>query len=324
MSHGQLICEQCGGQLLRDGNTVPTVPLPMNSVDDLPDGPSVVRRLALGAVALFGVFHGLKHLALAIGLSVSDTAVVTSEGIFGLLVAATLAAAVVAGTVNRWAELTGLVLGLTSAGAHIAQELMSESTPSVEWLVGVPTLLAIVGVIGGLAGRLMMPPAPMLPNFRQVDARVLAKVKRHSPKIVWWRVGFGVALALVASLYADSVRQVLSRALVAHGGSYGSSPLLTWQISVLGVILGGVVAGANTRGGLRQGIIAGFFVASGAILVEATRGGAGSQVLDFWVSQADLRGIGPQAYAILGASVFVTTAIGGWLGGHLLPPRTRR
>src|SRR5262245_18326365 len=97
MSHGQLICPQCGNQLVGD-TTIPTVPMPISTVEDRPDGPPFIRRLALGGVVLFGVFHALKHLTLAIGLTQANTAVITSEGFFGLLVAATLAAAVVAGT----------------------------------------------------------------------------------------------------------------------------------------------------------------------------------------------------------------------------------
>jgi hypothetical protein len=296
----------------------------MNSVDDVPDGPSVVRRLALGAVTLFGVYHGLKHLALGLALTLAASAAITIEGYFGLLVAATLAASVVAGTVNRWAEFSGFLLGLSAAGAHFAQDVLAHSMPPVEWLVGVPIVLAIVGVIGGMAGRLMYPPAPTLPNFGQVDVRLLAKAKKPSPKIVWWRISFGVLLAIVASMYADSVRQVLARVLAGQTSSHASSPLLTWQISVLGVVLGGIVAGANTRSGLRQGIIAGFGVASGVIVVEATRGNAGSPVLEFWIDQAGLKDAGSLAFGFLGISVLLATALGGWLGSHLLPPRTRR
>ena len=323
MSHGQLLCPQCGNQLVGD-TTIPTVPLAMSAIDDGPDGPSFIRRLALGVVVMFGVFHGLKHFTLAIGLWVADSAVITPEGVFGLLVAATLAAAVIAGTVNRWAELAGLVLGLGAAGVSIVLQTASGQLPPEEWHIGASILLAIVGVIGGLAGRLMVPPAPKLPRFGQIDARVLAKVKSPPIEIIWWRIAFGVLLAVVASLYADSIRQMLSRALAGHAGSYGTSPMLTWQVSVLGVLLGGVVAGANTRNGLRQGVITGFLVAAGAVIVEMRRGNDGSRLLEFWANLMNLETIGPSAYALLGASAFLISAMGGWLGAHLLPPRSRR
>jgi len=310
--------------MVEDGNTITTVPLPFSGLEDFADGPTFVRRLALGAIALFGLFHGLKHLTLAIGLYFTGSAVVTPEGTFGLLVASTLAATVIAGTVNRRAELTGTILGLTTAGISVAMEASANALPSDEWLVGMPILLAAVGIIGGLAGRLMVPPAPTLPLFGQVEVHVLAKAKRPSPKIVWWRIGGGVVLAVFASIYADNVRQLLSKVLVGHSGSYGSTPLLTWQISVLGTILGGVVAGANTHSGVRQGVIAGLIVACGSIVAEATRGDAGSHLLEFWEHQLDLRSVGPLAYAVLAVTAVIATSLGSWLGSHLFPPPRRR
>ncbi len=321
---GRLLCRQCGSQLADDGSTIPTMPLPVHVADETPDGPSFLRRLALGGITLIGLFQGLKHLTLALALASSGSGELANDGVMGLLIAATLAASVAAGTVNRRAELTGFLLGLAAAAGCIAIDFASGSVPPEDWLIGIPVLLAMVGAVGGLAGRLMVPPAPKLPRFGQFESRLLNKALTPKVALVWWRILFGTLIVVVGTEYADVVRQGLSRILAGNGGSVGSSQLLTWQVSVVFALLGGVASGASTRGGLRQGLLAGLVAGAGVAIFESARQPGASLLMEFWDYQLSLEQKEPVILLAVGGGVLIATAIGGWLGAHLLPPPRRR
>src|SRR5262245_59435802 len=95
------MCPRCGIRMADEGTTMSTLPPPIQTADDTPDGPSFLRRFALGGIILLGLFHGLKHLTVATALYLSVSGELKPEAEVGLLVAATLAASAAAGTVNR-------------------------------------------------------------------------------------------------------------------------------------------------------------------------------------------------------------------------------
>jgi len=88
-------------------------------------------------------------------------------------------------------------------------------------MVGVPTLMVLIGVVGGFAGRLMVPPAPNLPSFGRLDSRVVVRVRRKPVRIAWVQVVFGVAISVAGAVYADGIRQALSRSWPAAGARSG-------------------------------------------------------------------------------------------------------
>ena len=55
---------------------------------------------------------------------------------FGLLIAATLAASVAAGTMNRRAELSGLILAIAASASFAGPDLASGASIPEEWLIG--------------------------------------------------------------------------------------------------------------------------------------------------------------------------------------------
>jgi hypothetical protein len=321
---GQMLCPRCGTQLSEDGPNIATIPLPVTCPDDSDAGPSFLRRVLFGAIALGGVFQGLKHIIAAVAVAGSGGDSLTSSGILGLLVAATLAAAVVSGMLNRRAEFTGLILGVGAAGVLIGMDLAQGIEPPDDWLIGVPALLGVVGMIGGLGGRLMIPPAPKLPKFGLSGNRIEPKIQVPAVRIVWWRILGGAVLTTLGVVYADEVRFAVSRVVLGHGGTFGASRLVTWQISVLATVMGGVLAGATTRGGLRHGLIAGLFAATATVIAFAARDPNDLLVLEFWMDNLNLGWNGPPALAVLGASIVTGAGIGGWMGYHLFPPQPTR
>jgi hypothetical protein len=314
---GQMLCPQCGIQLQDEGEGT-MVPLPVSAPNELPDGPSFLRRCALGGITLVGLFHGLKHVVLAGMLVQSGAAALSPEGLLVLVGLAAFGAAVVGGTVNRRAEVTGLLLGAGAAAGLVGPDLVRGGQPPDEWLVGVPAGLMLLGVVGGFAGRLMMPPAPVLPQSTRIGLapRVAAPARRVP--LSWLRILLGAGVVVAGTVYADGIRGGLSYVLAGHGGSFGAGRLVTWQITVIVAVAGGFTAGANTRRGLRQGCAAGLLAASVVAFAAALDHGP-SLVLEFWMDQLGDREVRPVTFAALGATAWVGTAVGGWLGGQLLP-----
>ena len=320
----QMLCPLCGIQLDADPGTGTAVPLSVPFTDDTPDGPSFPRRLGFGLITLFGLYQGLKHLGLAAVLVQTGTATLSADAYLSLLITATLAASIVAGTVNRRAEATGLILAIASAAGFLGPDLYRGNALPEEWLVGVPTLMVLIAVVGGFAGRLMVPPAPNLPTFGRLDSRVVVRVQKKRARIVWPQVIFGVAIAVAGVVYADSIRQALSTALKA-GGSFGARSLIAWQVSALAAIAGGLAAGFGSRAGFRQAVYAGLGAGVGVVFgVLSQQAIHPSPVIDFWVDQLNTRGGSTLPVAAIGVTTCVATALGGWLGSHVFPPTDRK
>ena len=320
----QMLCPLCGIQLDADVGAGTAVPLSVPFTDDTPDGPSFSRRLGFGLITLLGLYHGLKHLALAAVLAQTGVATLSNDSYLSILIVATLGASVAAGTVNRRAEATGLILALASALGFLGPDLWRGSTLPEEWLVGIPTLMVMIAVVGGFAGRMMVPPAPNLPNFGRLDSRVVVRVQKKQARIVWPQVAFGVAIAVAGVVYADAIRHTLSMALRV-GGSFGARSLIAWQVSALAAIAAGLAAGFGCRAGFRQGVYAGLGAGVGAVLgVLSQQATHPSPVVDFWVDQLDARRGITLPLVALGVTTAVATAIGGWLGSQVFPATPRK
>src|SRR5436305_11572633 len=129
----QMLCPLCGIQLEADAGQVSAVPLSVPFTDDTPDGPSFPRRLAFGLIALLGLYQGLKPLALAPVLVQTGAAALSYDSHLSLLITATLTASVVAATVNRRAEATGLFLALAGGAGFLGPALYRGGDVPDEW-----------------------------------------------------------------------------------------------------------------------------------------------------------------------------------------------
>ncbi|HKB02011.1 MAG TPA: hypothetical protein VKD90_07305, partial [Gemmataceae bacterium] len=195
--------------------------------------------------------------------------------------------------------------------------------PPDEWLVGVPAGLMVLGVVGGFIGRLMMPPAPVLPRIAQPDAPGRTAAPKRRAPLAWLRILVGATLVVGGTIYSDGIRGGLASFFPGHGGSFGAGRLVTWQVTVIVALAGGFIAGAHTRRGLGQGAVAGL-LAGAAVAVAAALDPVPSLVLEFWMDQLGQKVIGPPTFAAVGATACLGTVVGGWLGGQLLPPGRAR
>jgi hypothetical protein len=315
---GQMLCPLCGVQLQSEPDNA-GLALNPTITDETSDGPSFLRRLVFGGITLLGLYHGLKHLALAAVIAQAGPATLSADTHISLLVVSMLVAGVVAGTVNRRAELTGLLLALAASVLFLGPDLLHTNLIPEEWLLGVPTLLALVGVVGGFAGRLMIPPAPNLPTFGRLDSHVVVvRIKRPPERIAWIQVMAGIAFTVAGAVYVDSIRSGLAYVLAGQSASFGARPLIAWQISTLAALVGGVITGYGSRGGIRQAIFAG--VGAGATVVLALAMHADSApatVIDFWTYQLDLKSSNSLPYVALGVTTMMATTLGGWFGGQI-------
>jgi hypothetical protein len=317
----QMLCPLCGVQLETDTAPGGSVALSVPFVDETPDGPSFVRRLAFGLLSLLGLYQGLKHLALAAVLVHTGVPALSGDSQLSLLIATTLAASIVAGTANRRAEGTGLLVAMVGTAAFLGPDLWEGGGLADEWLLGMPTLIALVGVIGGFAGRMMVPPAPNLPTFGRLESRVVVPVQRKPTRIGWIQVAFGAVIAVAGAVLAEDVRQVLAKVLAGGGGAFGARSLIAWQVSTLAALVGGMAAGFNSRSAFRQALLAGLVAGAGSAFLLASRlAGDGSPVLDFWTEQLSAKGDRLFPFAAVGLSTCAATGLGGWLGSHVFSP----
>jgi hypothetical protein len=93
---------------------------------------------------------------------------------------------------------------------------------------------------------------------------------------------------------------------ITDGDALGGSLLdqvVTWEIKVLALLAGGVLAGANTSNGFKQGL----FVGIGTALVLA---GVQPYIFDHWV----------EATVLLFVACLSCCTSGGWFGSQLFPP----
>jgi MFS family permease len=273
---------------------------------------------------LLGLYQGLKHLSLAGAILYAGIDTLPDNALVCLILVSAFAATIAAGTVNRRAEVMGLIIGLSAAGSFVGPDLAAGVIPHEEWLIGVPTLLMLVGVGGGTIGRLLMPPAPRLPKFGNLDSTLVTAVKSPRPRLCWWRVILGAIPVVAGTMYADDLRNVLLTALAGSGGSFGSARLVAWQITVLTSLFGGLLAGANTRGGFRQGFVTGGLGGLGSAVAVSSMGAEKSLVVEFWLEQLSMKEPSPVVFAAMAGAVWAATTVGGWLGGQILPPPRRK
>lgn len=204
----------------------------------------------------------------------------------------------------------------------LGQANNGELTIAGQWrLFLVPLIHVVFGLIGGFVGGLLWQPPPNLAmpvlvepkkdnepkmNLETAAAASLfgTQVQVQREPLSWGRILFGIAVAVYGAGFAPAdIRDFL----VTFSG--GELRIRTTQqneatlgaIFVLSIFVGGTIAGAGTRVGLRQGLAVG--IASLAVVVPLH-------------TQSDLSSFLP----LMVIGVPVLGALGGLFGSNLLPP----
>jgi hypothetical protein len=273
-------------------------------------------RILVGLLLAQGLFYGMRHLLTGVllvtrGADGVPDALASLPGLIVVQVMQVIAlilGGLLTGAGQRKSLTLGGLLGLSNgACAVIAQQWPATASHSLVPIYCQPLLHAFVGAVGAWCGSVIWKPLNLGVDSDQAVKR-RAPVSRRIPlfagKTHWLRIGFGTLFSvggcLSATLLLESVTMASNDALMTE--TDWQEKVVTWEIKALAMFLGGVLSGAFTVNGFKQGLIVG--LASGAAMnvVFATRGAT---------------------FEVAGLMLISTVSLsiaGGWFGGTLFPP----
>jgi hypothetical protein len=276
-------------------------------------------QLIVGLIFAQGLFYGLRYLLTGILLATtgSESAILWDDTSNLLLLQAVQMLSVFAGGVLAASgRQHGLFLGTMVGAWNGILAVMLKQNPAQEMtsvvLYGQPLLHAAFGALGGWMGsQIWQPIRPMTDILLRNPKPKANRLKEplFAGKVAWFRVFAGSSLVVLGTLYAT---MLLRRVMEMSGGVLATSyqeqdRIITWEIKALAAIVGGALAGATTRNGLKQGVFVG--LGSSVILI-----GLQAPPDAAWVEAAGLIAI---------STMSLSTA-GGWFGGQLFPRVVKR
>lgn len=357
----RIICPTCNVRLLPAGSALYEVG---GSGLSSPEGrwqQTTVGRAVVGLMLAQGLYYGLWQLFSAFFLAVGSNAIIGDwsrsppEGwvwwaIQGIQAISVLFGGIMAGVGQRWGSLLGLGVGLInsliflSVQTVVRSELASSPALATEELF-IPTVLQMAcGAIGGLIGCMVWRPIiPIVgptgttptPGTHLTSLNLSRRVFRSfRGPVSWVRVGVGIALAVTLSMWSDWLLGFLLR---GQEGVKMSVPtqlhakFVTWEFSVLALIVGAAIGGSNTRYGLKHGLLVGLgafgvlaLFYNQEILIEVPQAILYRYFLHIDLKNSQL-GLSEKGEMIVLSffSVLPLGMLGGWFGGQLLPPLVR-
>jgi hypothetical protein len=266
-----------------------------------------------------------------------------------------LAGGMMVGAGHRRGILLGFALGLVNSFIFLAsqwfilQRLDTYQSLTAEALYGQTILQFVCGGIGGLLGSIIwkpvvqiIGPAPSSPQIGMNLTRLHGTRRWFRPfrgPIAWLRVGIGTTVAVFGCLYASYILRTILDNLNRTGAAQQPTVLhhlfVTWELSILFVIIGTAWAGSNTKNGPKQGLIVGFLA---TVLLTALQ--VLGRIDDVTVTPAilmkyffrfklDMSGfpwMNDEQWNLLLMTLITVlpiSLVGGWFGSQLLPPLIR-
>jgi hypothetical protein len=314
----RLQCEACGTRLLysdraRRPSRPAGNPAPRTAWQQTPWG-----RILIGLLLAQGLFFGLRHLLTGVMLAVSGAGGrQTVQGVVLLQVLQVLtlmAGCVLAGSGQRRGLLLGAVVGVWNGALSALLHSGPAQPLTPVSLAGQLLLQTTFGSLAGWFGCLIWKPLPApgaaVPGAPARKPEAVGRLGRpRAPlfqgRVAWVRVAAGAALAVAGTL---SATLIFDKMIDASGGLLATTHevqdrIITWEIKALAVLLGGVLAGAGTRNGLKQGLCVG-------VLTSAILMGIQARYANRW----------PAIVALTALGSFSLSLVGGWFGSHLFPP----
>src|SRR5262245_39829252 len=265
----------------------------------------------MGLLVAQGSTYALLHLTEALALARGDASfwldfrgTVATRVIQGV---ALFLASVFAGAGQRFPLFVGLVLGALNAALFMVFNIVVRQPVDTLMFIQ-PFVQAAIAAIGCSTGGRIWQPAPALPALAAAATgpgqEELSIVLPDEPEILviepfpWLRFLVGTAIAVGGTIGARWIRDFV----VIAGGGYGHempSNFITWQIAALSQVIGGIMAGSNSRQGAIYGFWTGIFAAALIIVIPSLRD-APTPDVSAWIlgnSSADSR---PAALMIQG------------------------
>src|SRR5262245_1267514 len=228
-------------------------------------------RIVIGLLLAQGLYYGLRHLCTA-GLVAhlgEEAANKWWNELTGILVAQGLQAlglilgGIVAGAGQRRGLMYGGLVGIWNGLLTILVEGWLQGRLSGVVAYGQPILHMIFGAMGAMIGGMLWKPLPVLAVPLPVPVTGLAappRKRKPSPlagPVAIWRVLGGVAIAVGGTMWAHLILGLIIEA--SEGRLQADTQLqekfITWEICFLAMFCGGMLAGATTLNGMKQGLL---------------------------------------------------------------------
>ncbi len=278
-------------------------------------------RILIGLMLAQGIYHGLRHLCVA-GLLASEGSqpidVWNSLSGFVLLqtlqIIALLIGGVLAGAGQRQGVLHGAVLGVWNGVLVLLVQPEQPEELNALPMYALPLFQSILGALAGWIGSRIW--QPLTPAIAPGASRQLLKAVRKQHKnvfagpVFWTRVIVGACLAVSGALSAGKFldRMIWLSDYMLTPESQLHKQVVTWEISALAILAGGMLAGASMKNGAKQGLACGLVT---AVILVGIR-----------LATPD-----PPSFFELAASMFgpvILGIMGGAFGSQLLPPLAPR
>lgn len=328
-------CPKCGGRLIAPQESFVTAAV--EAPNDLPEPVQTTfpGRVVLGTVTALGLFLALREFTLAFGGAI-DVFTLCGLRLFAVAVGGLLTGA---GRSNG--AQPGFAAGLLVGGLLTAHDILLSGGTEFWWPVGLAVGFPVAAGVAGWIGSRVWPAPVDLPNVATPTAVTASRAstlthlsetrerRKGDRPTVWLRVLIGGLLAFAAVVASDPIRLFLAKVSsgIFNTGGVSRAAAVGAQIAAILLVVGGMVAGANTGAGLRHGFYTALFTALnlfGAVLVS---GSPTYPPVTGLFAYLDLP-LGsffhpPSAAVILVFLIGLVTA-GGWLGGQLFPPLAPR
>jgi len=327
----QFLCPNCGIQLLElsDRSTMRT-----GGGDDVNLAPTgMATRFIAGLLLAQGSYYGLRLLGAAFFRILGEPDGWTSTGIAGpgLMVLTGLAGAILAGAGNGRGLAAGAAVGLFHSVALIGVELFLGHSPARPLLFGGWLIIVLLGAIAGRYGRAIWPPLEDIHDPTPLPARAAPSALLRKPRepIAWIRIVAGAVGAAAGTVLAGRLREYI---IGTSGGAFTANSriqihLVTWIIAALAMAIGGGIAGAATRSGLKHGLMAAIPACIGVFLIQTRVLQEALPAERFFAAVVGLdeanEGTPPRIGLFLITNSLLLATFGGWFGSALLPRTTR-
>lgn len=290
--------------------------------------PGFGGRIVVGTLVALGLHLALWEWAFAIAgmVGAEDLSWHLWLG-YGLRLVGAVVGGVLAGAGRPKSFSTGAVVGGACAAAWMSVDAFPHLSFDVVRVVAACLLVLFAGVAAVIGGVVWPPPVEVKPP-KDSHRSSLFRLKtsdgqRRGRPVAWVRVGLGVAVAVGGVLGAELVRQVLAKFPQGTFNGLAMTARSDAMISAFIALFGGVIAGASTGHGWRQGAIAGLISAMAVATVSATLPDGPPLPVQFAIDSVG--GESPSAgVAVASAGLLGAVAVGGWFGGQLIPALRRK
>jgi len=344
----RMLCPTCNVRLVSSGSALHNLDTLSQQVPTEKWQQTFIGRGIAGLMLAQGLYYGLWQLATAVVMGTSSASnrvdwYLSSTGwimlqvfqAFSLLIGGGLA-----GAGQRYGVLVGMGVGFVNGILWLLVQSNLGHALTANEVYAQPLFQLACAAVGGFLGTVIWKPivpigepatSPSSSTLRRVVApRATQLVNSFRGPVAWFKVGVGTLIGVGGSMWANLILTYIVNNSVNQGvrmsfESQRHAQFVTWEVSVLLMLLAGAVAGANCRNGLKQGFVVGLAVS--IILVTMYIQDSLSEIpqtllitspgLLNW--RLHLAGSAPIMVYTL-CSVFPLGLIGGWFGSQLLPP----